>query len=137
MEASNLQKRIAEHHAALAALSKRVDQVIVGVETLTLEARESLAEYQEKKRQAGNALSTASRKSLLAQRAFGRTDDLLVDVTVLRNAHIALSDSVNSLLARNDSPEARQVLREFMKTRRAFQATYQRIERYRREARLV
>jgi len=137
METSNLQKRIAEHHEALAALSKRIDQVIVGVETLTLEAHESLAEYQERKRQARNALSTASRKFLLAQRAFGKADDLLVDVTALRNTHIALSHSVNNLLVRDDSPEARWVLREFMKTRRIFQATYQRIERYRREARLT
>ena len=137
MEVLNLRKRIAEHHEALAALSRRVDQVWVDVENLTLEAHESLAEYQEKKRQAAKALSAASRKFLLAQRAFGKADDLLVDVTAIENTHIALSHSVNSLLARNDSPEARRLLREFMKTRRAFRATYRRIERYRREARMA
>ena len=88
MEIPNLRKRIAEHHEALAALSRRVDQVLVGVDALTLEAHESLAEYQERKHQAGKALSAASRKLMLAQRAFGKADDLLVDVTAHRNVHI-------------------------------------------------
>jgi hypothetical protein len=137
MEASSLQKRIAEHHEALAILSRRVDQVLVGVEALTLEAHESLAEYQEKKRQAGRALSAASRKFLLAQRAFGKADDLFADVTAVENIHIALSHSVNDLMARNNSAEVRRILREFMKIRRAFRATYRQIERCRKEARMA
>jgi len=132
-----LQQKITEHQETLAALTRHIDQILVNVEALTLEAYEFLAQYQEMKREAGKALSATSRKFLLAQRAFGKVDDLLIDVTAVENTHIALSHSVNDLLAQNNSAEVRWVLRDFMKTRRAFRATYRRIERCRKEARLT
>ncbi len=132
-----LQEKITEHQEALAALNRRIDQVLVNVETLTLEAYEFLAEYQEKKREASQALGAAGRRFLLARRAFRKADDLLTDLTAIKDTHAALSHAANSLLAQGDSTQARQVLHGLTKTRRALRATCRRVERYRREARMA
>lgn len=137
MRASDLKQKIVRHQEALAVLGRRVDQVLASVEALTLEAHEFLAEYQEKKRAAGKALGAAGRQFLLAQRAFRKADDLLADLTAIKDTHAALSQAVTSLLATGNSAEARRVLRDLMKTRRALRATYRRIERCRGEARMA
>ena len=126
-----VQQKITEHQETLAALTRRVDQILVNVEALTLEAYEFLAEYQEKKREASQALGAAGRQFLLAQRAFRKADDLLADLTAIKDTHTALSHAANSLLAQGDSAEARQVLRDLMKTRRTLRATCRRIEQCR------
>lgn len=137
MRTSDLQQKIIRHQEALAALGRRVDQVLASVEALTLEAHEFLTEYQEKKRAAGKALGAAGSQFLRAQRAFRNADDLLVDLTAIKDVHVVLSQAVNNLLAKGNSAEARRVLRDLMKTRRALRATYRRIERCRGEARMA
>jgi chromosome segregation ATPase len=133
MKVSDLQQKIAGHQEALAALNGRVDQVLARVEALTLKAHELLAKYQEKKREAAEALGTAGRQFLLAERAFRRADDLLTDLTAIKDTHIALSHMANRLLAQGDFAEARQVLHDLMKIRRALRATCRRIERCRND----
>jgi hypothetical protein len=88
-------------------------------------------------RAAGKALSAAGRQFLPAQRAFRKTDDLLVDLAAVKDIHVVLSQAVNNLLATSNSAEARRVLRDLMKTRRVFRATCRRIERCRGEARMA
>ncbi|MEN6332647.1 MAG: hypothetical protein ABFE01_00205 [Phycisphaerales bacterium] len=114
-------------------MNRRVDQLLASVETLTLKAHESLAEYQQKKREAAQALGAAGRQFLLAQRAFRKADDLVVDLTAIKDAHIALSHAANDLLAQGNSSEARQVLHDLMKTRRTLRLMCRRIERCRRD----
>jgi hypothetical protein len=128
MRTSDLQQKIARHQQALTALGGRVDQVLACVENLTREAHKFLAEYQEKKRAAGEALGAAGKQFLLAQRAFRKTDDFHTDFGAIRDTHIALSRAVNRLLIQRDSAEARQILRDLMKARRALRATGRRIE---------
>jgi len=64
MKVPDLQQKIAQHQDALATLGGRVDQVLARVEILTREAHEFLAEYQEKKRAAGENLGAAGRQFL-------------------------------------------------------------------------
>jgi hypothetical protein len=135
MRVSDLQEKIAQHQDALATLGGRVDQVLARVEILTREAHESLAKYQEKKRAAGEALGSAGRQFLLAQRAFRKANDLRTDFGAIRDTHIALSRVVNRLLTQADSAETRQILRDLMKARRALRGTGRRIEQCRHEAR--
>ena len=137
MKVPDLQQKIAQHQEALTTLGGRVDQVLARVEALTREAHESLAEYQEKKRAAGEALGAAGRQFFLAQRAFRKANDLRADFGALRDTHIALSRAVNRLLADGDSAETRQILRDLMRARRALRATGQRIEQCRHEARMA
>jgi len=137
MRASDLQQKVARHQEALTVLGGRVDQVLARVEVLTREAHECLAEYQERKRAAGEALGAAGRQFLLAQRAFRKADDLRVDLGAIRDIHVALSRAVNDLLAQGNSAEARRVLHDLMKTRRTLRATHRRIERCRGEARMA
>ena len=126
-----LQQKITEHQEALAALTTRIDQILVNVEALTLEAYEFLVQYQEMKREAGQALGAAGRRFLYARRAFRKADDLLIDLTAFKDTHTALSHAANSLLAQRDSTEAQQVLHDLMKTRRALRAICRRIEQCR------
>lgn len=137
MRVSELQQRIVRHQKTLAVLGGRVDQVLAHVAVLTREAHEFLAEYQEKKRAAGEALGAAGRQFLLAQRAFRRANDLHTDFGAIRGTHIALSRAVNRLLTQGDSAETRQILRDLMKARRALRATGRRIEQCRHEARMA
>jgi len=137
MRISDLQQKVARHQEALTVLDGRVDQVLGRVGALTREAHECLAEYQEKKRAAGEALGAAGRQFLLAQRAFRKANDLRADFGALRDTHIALSRAVNRLLTQGDSAETRQVLRNLMKARRALRAAGRRIEQCRHEARMA
>lgn len=124
---ATLQQKITEHQEAPDVLGRRVDQILASVEALTLEAHEFLAEYQEKKREAGQALGAASKLFLLARRAFRKADDLLTDLTAIKEAHIALSHTANRLLTQGDPAEARQALHDLQKTRRVLRATCWRI----------
>jgi len=137
MKVPDLQQKIAQHQEALTTLGGRVDQVLARVEALTREAHESLAEYQEKKRAAGEALGAAGRQFFLAQRAFRKANDLRADFGATRDTHIALSRAVNRLLTQGDSAEIRQALRDLMKARRALRTTGRRIEQCRRETRIT
>lgn len=137
MKVSDLQQKVARHQEALTVLGGRVDQVLARVEALTQKAHASLAEYQEKKRAAGEALGAAGRQFLLAQRAFRRANDFRADFGAIRDTHIALSRAVNRLLTQGDSAETRQILRDLMKARRALRATGRRMEQCRHEARMA
>ncbi|MBM4026748.1 MAG: hypothetical protein FJ280_15290 [Planctomycetes bacterium] len=135
---SDLRQQIDEHRQALAALGRRIDQVLVAVDSFTAEARERLAEYQVQKRLAGESLGAAGQSFHAAHLAFGKAGELLTDLEVLKAVHVGLSHAVNELLTREpDSEAARRVLTDFMAIRRSLKRTFRRIDRCRREARLA
>jgi ABC-type transporter Mla subunit MlaD len=137
MDVVTLEREIAEHRESLAALNGRLNRLIAGIEALTAETRELLGEYQERKRQAGEALGAISRQFQSAQRAFHKVHELFADLEGIKSTHVNLSSAVNAFLGQGDSEEARRVLREFTKIRRSLQSTYRRIERCRKDAQVA
>lgn len=132
-----LQREIDAHRAAVADLDRRVDGVLIAVESLTTEAREELANYQQLKHQAGESLAVAGERFHKARQAFRRADGLLGDLESIKAVHVTLSHTLQAALQDGDNQEAQRIVREFMAIRRGLRRTYKRIRQARKEARLA